>query len=109
VASLKEDGNEALAKFLIQHKLVNEDVVASALERVQKKNRDLAPNTAATSLIDEIIRRGGVELETLLLGHSRPVEVRLHPARILRRRSANRKDAARIVDPRAGSWCHSMS
>jgi tetratricopeptide (TPR) repeat protein len=68
VASLKEDGNEALAKFLIQHKLINDEVVASALERVQKKNRDLAPNTAATSLIDEIVRRGAVELESLLSG-----------------------------------------
>ena len=68
VASLKEDGNEALAKFLIQHRLVSEDVVSSALERVQKKNRELAPSTAAASLIDEIARRGAIELELLLSG-----------------------------------------
>lgn len=66
VASLKEDGNEAFAKFLTQHRLVNEEVVSSALERVQKKNRDLATNTVAASLLDEIVRRGAVELDTLL-------------------------------------------
>ena len=68
VASLKEDGNDALAKFLIQHRLVNEEVVQSALERVQKKNRDLGANMMASSLIDEIVRRGAVELESLLCG-----------------------------------------
>jgi tetratricopeptide (TPR) repeat protein len=68
VASLKEDGNEALAKFLTQHRLVNEEVVQSSLERVQKKNRDLGANTVASSLIDEIVRRGAVELESLLCG-----------------------------------------
>lgn len=68
VASLKEDGNDALAKFLIQHRLVNEEVVQSALERVQKKNRDLGANTVGASLIDEIVRRGAVELESLLCG-----------------------------------------
>jgi tetratricopeptide (TPR) repeat protein len=66
VASLKEDGNEAFAKFLTQHRLVNEEIVSSALERVQKKNRDLAANTVASSLLDEIVRRGAVELDTLL-------------------------------------------
>jgi tetratricopeptide (TPR) repeat protein len=68
VASLKEDGNDALAKFLIHHRLVNDEVVQSALERVQKKNRDLAPNTVAASLIEEIVRRGVVEQDTLLSG-----------------------------------------
>jgi tetratricopeptide (TPR) repeat protein len=68
VASLKEDGNDALAKFLIQHRLVSEDVVQSALERVQKKNRDLSANMVASSLIDEIVRRGAVEIESLLCG-----------------------------------------
>jgi hypothetical protein len=66
--NLAEDGNDALAKFLIQHRLVTEEVVSSALERVQKKNRDLGQNVLATSLIDEICRRGAIELETLLAG-----------------------------------------
>ena len=62
------DGNEALAKFLIQHRLATEEVVSSALERVQKKNKNLAPASLAISLIDEICRRGAVELDTLLSG-----------------------------------------
>ncbi len=64
--SLADDGNEPLAKFLIQHRLVTEEVVSSALERVMKKNKDLGPNTLASSLIDEICRRGSVEHDALL-------------------------------------------
>lgn len=66
--SLTDDGNEPLAKFLIHHRLVTEEVVSSALERVTKKNKNLAPNVLATSLIDEICRRGAIELDTLLAG-----------------------------------------
>jgi tetratricopeptide (TPR) repeat protein len=62
------DGNDALAKFLIQHKFVTEEVVSSALERVQKRNRELGANAIASSLIDEICRRGSVELDQLLCG-----------------------------------------
>ena len=64
----QSDGNEALAKFLIQHRLATEEVVSSALERVQKKNKTLAAGSLAISLIDEICRRGAVEIETLLGG-----------------------------------------
>ncbi len=39
IASLTDDGNEPLAKFLIQHRLVTEEIVSSALERVAKKNK----------------------------------------------------------------------
>jgi tetratricopeptide (TPR) repeat protein len=66
--ALAEDANEPLAKFLVQHRLVNEEVVASALERVQKKNKNLGPNGLAMSLIDEICRRGQLDLEPLLAG-----------------------------------------
>jgi hypothetical protein len=66
--SLTDDGNAPLAKFLIQHRLVTEEVVSSALERVTKKNKDLAVNVLATSLIDEICRRGAIEMDTLLAG-----------------------------------------
>ena len=68
VAMLAEDGNEALAKFLIQNKLANEEVVQAAAERVKKKNDMLAPDQVGVSLIDEVVRRGGAELETLLAG-----------------------------------------
>jgi len=64
--SLSDDGNEALAKFLIQHRLVTEEVVSSALERVQKKNKDLGTNVLAASLVDEICRRGAIEQDNLL-------------------------------------------
>jgi hypothetical protein len=60
------DGNESLAKFIIQHRLVPEDIVSSALERVTKKNLERGVNRLAVSLIDEICRRGAVELEFLL-------------------------------------------
>jgi tetratricopeptide (TPR) repeat protein len=66
--ALAEDGNEPLAKFLVQHRLVGEEVVSSALERVQKKNKSLGANSLAMSLIDEICRRGQLELEPLLAG-----------------------------------------
>jgi hypothetical protein len=66
--SLTDDGNAPLAKFLIQHRLVTEEVVSSALERVTKKNKDLAPGVLATSLIDEICRRGAIEMDILLAG-----------------------------------------
>ena len=66
--SLTDDGNEPLAKFLVQHRLVTEEVVSSALERVAKKNKNLAPNVLGASLIDEICRRGAIELDTLLAG-----------------------------------------
>ena len=64
----KTDGNDALARFLVQHKLAGEEIVASALERVEKKNRDLKPNCIAGSLIDEICRRGSIELDVILGG-----------------------------------------
>lgn len=64
--SFTNDGNEALAKFIVQHRLVPEDIVASALERVTKKNLERGANTLASCLIDEMCRRGAVELEYLL-------------------------------------------
>jgi len=66
--SLTDDGNEPLAKFLIQHRLVTEEVASSAMERVTKKNKNLAPNVLGASLIDEICRRGAIELDVLLAG-----------------------------------------
>jgi hypothetical protein len=61
-----EDGNEALMKFLLQHKIAPEEVLRTSLDRVAKKNKDLAPNTMAHSLLDEVVRRGGLDLEATL-------------------------------------------
>jgi Type II secretion system (T2SS), protein E, N-terminal domain len=65
---LQDDGSEPLAKFLIQHKIVAEEVVTSALERVQKKNRELKPGVVGASLVDEICRRGSIDVDALLCG-----------------------------------------
>ncbi len=66
--TFSNEGNEALGKFLVQHRLVPDEVVSSALDRVAKKNSDRQPHVMPISLIDEICRRGSVDLETLLCG-----------------------------------------
>lgn len=63
---LVDDGNEPLVKFLIQHRIAPEDIVRGCSERVAKKNKDLAPNTMAHSLLDDVVRRAGLDLETTL-------------------------------------------
>ena len=67
-ALLSEDGNEALAKFLIANRLAPEDLVQQSLERVKKRNEALAPDQVGASLIDEIVRREGADIESLLVG-----------------------------------------
>jgi hypothetical protein len=62
------DGNESLAKFLIQHRLAPEEIVALSLDRVLKRNRELAAGSVAASLVDEVVRRGDLDLELLLCG-----------------------------------------
>lgn len=63
-----DDGNDALVKFLAQHRLVGEDVVKPALAAIRKKNAARAAGLPASSLIDEVVNRGGVDLEQLLCG-----------------------------------------
>lgn len=63
-----EDGNDALVRFLIQHKLAIPDVVNQAITIVRKKNKDRNPQQVAASLLDEIVTRGQVDLEQLLCG-----------------------------------------
>ena len=65
---LDDDGNDALAKFLIQHRLANEETVQTALDRVKKINKNAGPQSLAASLIDEVARTGMVSLENLLCG-----------------------------------------
>jgi hypothetical protein len=62
------DGNESLAKFLIQHKLVPEQMVNAALERVQKMNAAVKASTLGWSLLNEIVESGGPGMETMLTG-----------------------------------------
>ena len=63
---LTEDGNESLVRFLLLHRIASEEIVKGSSERVAKKNKDLAPNTMAHSLLDEVVRRAGLDLETTL-------------------------------------------
>lgn len=63
-----DDGNDALAKFITQHRLVPDDVVSPALAAIRKKNASRAAGLPASSLIEEIVTRGGAELEPLLCG-----------------------------------------
>jgi tetratricopeptide (TPR) repeat protein len=65
---LNSDGNEALAKFLIQHRLAPEETVQTCLDRVTKTNKDLGPNALASSLIDEVAKSGMSSMENLLCG-----------------------------------------
>lgn len=65
---LDDDGNDALAKFLIQHRLASEEVVQASLDRVKKINKNGGPQALASSLIDEVARAGMTSLENLLCG-----------------------------------------
>jgi tetratricopeptide (TPR) repeat protein len=65
---LDNDGNEALGKFLIQHRLAPEETVKTCLERVTKNNKNAGPTTLASSLIDEVSKSGMASLESLLCG-----------------------------------------
>jgi len=65
---LDDDGNEALSKFLIQHRLAPEEAVRACLDRVNRANKSAGPEALATSLIDEVARTGLISLENLLCG-----------------------------------------
>ncbi len=63
-----DDGNDALVKFLGQYRLVAEDVVTPALMAIRKKNSARPAGQPSASLIDEMVTRGGVDLDQLLCG-----------------------------------------
>lgn len=65
---LDNDGNEPLAKFLMQHQLAPDNAVISSLDRVRKMNKNLSGQAISISLIDELTREGNVEIELLLAG-----------------------------------------
>jgi tetratricopeptide (TPR) repeat protein len=68
ITTPENDGNDSLARFLVQHKLVPEDVVDAAFSRVQKVNRNLGNNGLAASLIDEVAHIHSIEVEALICG-----------------------------------------
>jgi tetratricopeptide (TPR) repeat protein len=62
------DGNDALVKFLLQHKLAPEDVVSQAVTIARRKNKDRGENQLACSVLDEIIARGSGDSEQIICG-----------------------------------------
>ncbi len=62
------DGNDALSKFLTQHRLVADDILVPTLTAIRKKNDARESAHPAASLIGELVARGGVDLENLLSG-----------------------------------------
>jgi tetratricopeptide (TPR) repeat protein len=62
------DGNDALVKFLLQHKLAPVDVVTQAVTIARKRNKERGENQLACSVIDEIIARGSADSEQLICG-----------------------------------------
>ena len=67
--SLDDDGNDPLARFIVQHRLASQDAVEKALQRLRKRNADILadPNTpsVAAGLLDELIQ-AGIDAEPLL-------------------------------------------
>jgi len=69
-ASLEIDGNEPMAKFLIQHRLVTHEIVNTAMEAVRQRNslpEVQAGHALAASLLNEI-GKAGADIETLISG-----------------------------------------
>lgn len=68
-SSLDNDGNDPLARFLVQHRLASQEAVDSALQSVRSRNAALRADPVtpalAAGLLDELIR-AGVEAEPLL-------------------------------------------
>ena len=66
-AALDNDGNEPLARFLVQHRLASHEVVNAALQRVRTHNAGMKPETPGiiAGLLEEIIA-SGVDAQTLL-------------------------------------------
>jgi len=65
---LQNDGNDPLSAFLIKHRIVPEEVVVAALERVRHMNQNVSGEAIAISLIDEISRAPGIDVEPILCG-----------------------------------------
>ena len=61
-----DDGNEHFAKFLSFHRIVPEEEVKGALDRVRASNRKISGQGVSSSLLDEISRTGKHEIDGLL-------------------------------------------
>ena len=63
---LSDHGDEHLAKFLIVQQLFSETEVGSALQSVQKLNKDLSGQAVAVSLLEELCRDNIERLEKVI-------------------------------------------
>ncbi|HWL54217.1 MAG TPA: hypothetical protein VNQ90_17385 [Chthoniobacteraceae bacterium] len=66
----ENDGNEPMAKFLIQHRLVSHEIINHAMETVRQHNAHpdvLEGRAVAASLLNEI-GRAGADIETIISG-----------------------------------------
>jgi hypothetical protein len=68
VQAVLPDGDEALAKFLVQHRLLDSDLITSTFTWVQNANAQLPPHQCAVSLLGELAKRASVDIEVLLCG-----------------------------------------
>ena len=64
--AVTDDGNDHFAKFLTFHRIVPENEVSAALIRVHQINSRLDGQGLAGSLLDEIAKTGGQEIDALL-------------------------------------------
>jgi hypothetical protein len=65
-ANLSDHGDEHLAKFLIVQQLFSEEKVATALQDVQRLNKNLSGQALAVSLLEELCRDNIEKLEKVL-------------------------------------------
>lgn len=67
-AQMQERGNEQLAKFIVAQQLVPEERVMNALAEVKERNRNLAEQALAVSLLDRVCGEE-TELHERVLSH----------------------------------------
>lgn len=63
-----EECNDKLGKFLIQNRIVSEDIVTRALDAVREKNKDVSGQKLTLSLLEEIVTRGALDMDDVLGG-----------------------------------------
>ncbi|HEY6070345.1 MAG TPA: hypothetical protein VIU85_03145 [Chthoniobacterales bacterium] len=66
ISNLHERGDEHLAKFLIVQQLFGEEEVNAALEQVKTANKELAPQTVASSMLDKLCKSNQGQLDAVL-------------------------------------------
>jgi len=63
-----DESNDKLGKFLIQNRIVTEDVVTRAMDAVREKNKAVEGQKLTISLIEEIVTRGSLDMDVVIGG-----------------------------------------